>query len=232
MPFAEAAAERHGAREAPVSGVVVSTKSRCFRFNRCSRVRAGMADNDVVTAADDELSAAIERAQQGDPLGFEALFRTFGGSVAGYLRARGVTDPDGIANDVFLRVFRAIHTFQGDSGRFRSWVFTIAHNAAIDDARRRRRRVQEAPLDRAPEAAVADAEAALLAKLAHERVHGLLSTLSTDQHDVVVLRIVNELSVSETAAVLGKSVEAVKALQHRGLGALRRAISSQEAVSP
>ena len=63
-----------------------------------------------------ELTVAIERARAGDPRGFDALFRTLGAPVVGYLRARGVRDPDGVANDLFVRAFRNIHTFQGDGG--------------------------------------------------------------------------------------------------------------------
>jgi len=183
-----------------------------------------------VNERDDTIDAAIGRAQTGDTRGFEVLFHAFGASVVGYLRARSVSDPDGIANDVFLRAFRTIHTFSGDAQRFRAWLFTIAHHAAVDDARRRRRRVQEVPLARAADAAGGDLEAEVFANLAHERVHALLSGLSPDQRDVLVLHVVADLSVSETAAVLGKSFEAVKALQRRGLGALQRAISSQEVV--
>jgi RNA polymerase sigma-70 factor (ECF subfamily) len=179
---------------------------------------------------DDDLERALERAQSGDARGFDALFRMFGGAVAGYLRARNVSDPDGIANDVFLRAFRTVHTFKGNGPRFRAWLFTIARNAAIDDARRRRRRVEQSPLDDIPEPAGGDVEIDVLARLAHERVQALMSTLSPDQRDVLVLRVVADLSVDDTAAVLGKSHEAVKALQRRGLGALRRALSSHEGV--
>jgi RNA polymerase sigma-70 factor (ECF subfamily) len=180
---------------------------------------------------DDQLEIAIERARAGDQRGFEALFRTLGASVLGYLRARGVSDPDGIANEVFLRAFRAIHTFRGDANRFRSWIFTIAHHAAVDDGRRRRRRVAESPLAAAPEPSGGDVEGTVLANLAHERVQTLLSGLSEDQRDVLMLRIVADRSVAETAAILGKSPEAVKALQHRGLAALHRALSADGAVS-
>ena len=45
-----------------------------------------------------------------------------------------------------------------------------------------------------------------------------------------MLRVLAELSVDETSAVLGKSYEAVKALQRRGLASLRRALSDQVAV--
>ena len=181
----------------------------------------------------DGIAEAIERAQAGDGRGFDTLFRAFGRAVAGYLRARRVSDPDGIANDVFLRAFRTIHTFQGDPPRFRSWLFTIAHNAAIDDARRRRRRVEETSLEHLPEWAGGDVESQVAAHLARERVDALLRQLSPDQRDVLVLRIVADLSVEETAAVVGKGYEAVKALQRRGLAALRRSISDPdgEAIS-
>ena len=176
------------------------------------------------------LDGALERARAGDARGFDELFGATGAAVAGYLRGRGVGDPDGVANEVFVRAFRTLHTFQGDGERFRSWLFAIAHNAAIDDARRRRRRVVEVPLDAAPEAAGGDVEADVLDRLAQERVRALLARLSPDQRDVLLLRIVADLSVEETARVLGKGHEAVKGLQRRGLAALRRALSSEEGV--
>jgi RNA polymerase sigma-70 factor (ECF subfamily) len=178
-------------------------------------------------AEDLDLDRALDWARAGDARGFEALFRATGASVVGYLRTRHVSDPDGAANEVFLRAFRTIQTFHGDARRFRSWLFTIAHNAAIDDARRRRRRLREAPLDNTREPAGGDVEADATAALADERVHALLDQLSPDQREVIALRVVADLSVAQTAAVVGKSHEAVKALQRRGLAALRRTLSEQ-----
>jgi RNA polymerase sigma factor (sigma-70 family) len=183
-----------------------------------------------VDGQDANLDVAIERAQAGVAGGVDVLFRALGGSVVGYLRARNVSDPEGLANEVFLRVFRTIHTFRGDGARFRSWLFTIVHNVAIDDARRRRRRVDEAPLERAPEAAAGDVETEVMARAGTEQMHALLDRLSADQRDVLELRIMADLSVEQTAAVVGKSYDAVKALQHRGLVALRRALVEHEAV--
>src|SRR5205085_1051217 len=144
--------------------------------------------------------------------------------VVAYLRARQVSDPDGLANEVFLRAFRSIHTVRGDSDRFRSWLFGIAHNAAVDDARRRRRRVRETPLDPSHGTAGGDVEFDAGVELERERVQAMLDGLAPDQRDVLLLRVVGDLSVSEIAAVLDKSYEAVKALQRRGLAALRRSI--------
>jgi RNA polymerase sigma-70 factor (ECF subfamily) len=69
-----------------------------------------------------------------------------------------------------------------------------------------------------------DVETTVLAKLAEHRVQAVLGGLSADQRDVLLLRVVADQSIAETAAVLGKSHEAVKALQHRALETLRRTL--------
>jgi RNA polymerase sigma-70 factor (ECF subfamily) len=190
---------------------------------------AGVPISEVVH--DGAIDDAIELAQSDDPRGFETLFRAFGAAVAGYLRARQVSDPDGLANEVFLRAFRTIHTFRGDSAAFRSWLFTIAHHIGIDDSRRRKRRVRESPLDQVGDSVAGSVQDDADEFLAQESVQAMLATLSSDQRDVLVLRVIADLSVDQTAAVLGKSHEAVKALQRRALGALRRHLSDREVVT-
>jgi RNA polymerase sigma factor (sigma-70 family) len=180
-----------------------------------------------------DLDAALEAARAGQAWGYDALFRTLGAAVGGYLRGRGVRDPDDVANAVFLRAFRALHTFRGDGERFRSWLFTIAHNASIDDLRRRARRVSETNLDSVsdePTGGADDVADEVMVRLATERVDALLARLSPDQRDVLMLRILADLTVEQTAAALGKSYEAVKALQRRGLATLKRGLLADEAV--
>jgi RNA polymerase sigma factor (sigma-70 family) len=60
-----------------------------------------------------------------------------------------------------------------------------------------------------------------------ERVHELLGRLAPDQRDVLVLRILADLTVEQAAATLGKTPGAVKALQRRGLATLKKEISKQ-----
>ena len=69
-----------------------------------------------------------------------------------------------------------------------------------------------------------DVEAEALDRLGEERVRRLLATLSPDQQDVLLLRLVADLTVDEIATALGKRPGAVKALQRRALATLRREI--------
>jgi RNA polymerase sigma-70 factor (ECF subfamily) len=173
----------------------------------------------------------LDRARDGDPRAFDALYCAHRRAVVGYLRARGVRDADDLANEIFVRAFRNIRTVRGDAERFRSWLFGIAHNAAIDDARRRRRRPDETPLDTQAVPSGGDVEDEAGLALERDQVLSLLGDLAPDQRDVLLLLIVADLSVSQTAAVLDKSYEAVKALERRGLAALRRRLGSSPDVA-
>lgn len=177
---------------------------------------------------------ALTAAQAGAGWAFERVFRALAPAVHGYLRAQGARDPEGAVNEVFLRVHRRLPTFEGGVAAFRSWVFAIAHNYAVDERRWARRRPPEEPVERTPDTTsylAADEE--VLARLGDARVRALLGILSPDQRDVLLLRFVADLSIEQVAAATSRSVTAVKALQRRGLDALRRRLHeiSGEAVS-
>ena len=169
----------------------------------------------------------LERARAGSDVAFEAVFHELAPAVAGYLRLNGVSEVDELTNEVFAQVHRGLHRFSGDWAGFRSWVFTIAHHRMVDDARRARRRPPIALAEVSEEAATGDVESEALDALSDERLHRLLSILSEDQRQVLLLRIVADLPLEEVAVALGKTVGAVKSLQHRALASLRRALEQE-----
>lgn len=175
--------------------------------------------------------AVLGAAQLGEAWAYQRLFEWLGRPVAAYLRGAGVEDPDGTANEVFLRVFGGIGRFEGAEGRFRSWVFTIAHNLVIDERRRRGRRRHEVELSDDTGARSPGADDVALIALGDERVRDLLADLPPDQRDVLLLRIVADLSIEETAIALDKKPGAVKSLQHRAVAALRRRLDPGGAVT-
>lgn len=180
--------------------------------------------------ADDQLGRFLDGARRGDQAGFTGIYQCLAGRVAGYVRSRRVDDVDGVVNEVFLGAFRNLDRFDGSATEFRSWLFAIAWNK-VADAHRAARRVRTASLDALPtEPPGGDGEAEAVAALARDDVTALLDRLTPDQRDVLALRIVADLSLEETAAVLGRPVGAVKSMQHRALASLRRILDA--AVSP
>ncbi len=162
------------------------------------------------------------------PWAYQRLFDWLSPAVVGYLRGRGTQDPDGLANEVFLRAFGNLRRFQGDEPAFRSWVFTIAHHVLADEHRRLRRRPAPAGGELPDLAGPACTEADALARIGLSRVSQLLDELSPDQRDVLLLRVVADLTVDQVAQTLGKSTGSVKQLQRRALGALRRRLETAD----
>ena len=171
------------------------------------------------------MDAAVARARDGDRTAFGQLWQHLSPRVAAYLRSHGVADADDVTSEVFLAVFRQMDRFAGEGAAFRALVFTVAHRRQVDWHRQRTRRGTWLALEEAPEPATPSAETAALAAIADKQVVAALGTLTPDQRSVLALRVVAELSLQETAAVLGKDLGAVKSLQHRALGRLRRKLS-------
>jgi RNA polymerase sigma factor (sigma-70 family) len=72
-----------------------------------------------------------------------------------------------------------------------------------------------------------DAEADALDVLGNKRVAELCAGLSPDQREVVLLRVVGDLTVEQVATILGKTVGGVKAIQRRALSSLRKSIERE-----
>jgi RNA polymerase sigma factor (sigma-70 family) len=178
------------------------------------------------------LGALVVDARAGCPRAFERIYTSLAGQVASYLRWHRASDPDGLTNDVFVQVHRNLGTFEGDVQGFRSWLFTIAHHRMIDDRRRANRQPSvQRDLATEDELGLGDVEEDAFAALAHDQVRDMLAVLSPEQRDVVLLRIVADLSVEDVARMLGKQEGAVKALQHRALAALRRHLDAEPAIA-
>ena len=177
----------------------------------------------------ESFASLLPAARAGAGWAFTRLYEGLAPAVAGYLAVQGAAEPDDLTSEVFQRAFTGIGSFSGDEGRFRSWVFTIAHNVLVDDRRRRDRRpVQAGPAGHDPVGG--DVEDDALRRLSEERVRRLCDLLSPDQRDVLLLRLLAGLTLEETATALGRTTGAVKALQHRGVTALRRHLE-REGVS-
>ncbi|NEE04407.1 RNA polymerase sigma factor [Phytoactinopolyspora halotolerans] len=177
----------------------------------------------------EQFAHVLAAAQANAGWAFERIFHLFAPRVRSFLQARGSLEPDELTNDVFMAVFRAVARFEGDESAFRAWLFTIAHHRLIDERRQHARRGSVVPSDLTEyhDESGGDVESEAMAILDRDWVGDLLSQLVPAQRDVLLLRVVADLTVDQIAHVVGKSPGAVKALQRRGLGALRRLLEQQ-----
>ena len=178
---------------------------------------------------DPAFARALAAARVGQAPGFEWLWNRFGRQVAGFARAQGADDADGITNEAFLGAFRRVDTFFGNEDAFVAMLFAITRNKLIDEHRARSRRVPTRQLVRDDDGHGGDVESDALSRIGADAT-SLLATLTDEQREVMHLRLIADLSLEQTAMVTGRSVNAVKALQHRATNALRRTIS-EEAVT-
>ena len=175
-------------------------------------------------ALGEQFDDVLAAARTGAPWALELLYREFHPGVLAFLRARAGGEAEDLAADVFVAAAEGIIRFEGTEEGFRSWLYTIAYRK-VGQLRRRmgRRRTEPAPVqdidDRLPPGDVeAEAMTALSTRSALERI----AALPPAQAEVLLLRVVADLSVEDVAAIVGKRPPAVRALQHRALQRLAR----------
>ncbi len=172
--------------------------------------------------------AVIDRARCGDRSAFAELYDSYVDSVYRYLlyRVREPSDAEDLTSEVFTRAFANIHRYRWQGKSFLAWLYTIARNAVTD---RRRRERPTVDLDTA--FGVAED-----GPTAHERaVHGeqvvalrgAVKHLTSEQQQVLALRFERNLSSRQVARMLGKNEGAIRALQFRALGRLRKILHDE-----
>lgn len=171
----------------------------------------------------------LARARRGDLHAFEELVRLYEKRVyAVALRSSGSPeDAADITQEVFLRAWRSIESFRGDSG-FSTWLFRITMNLCVDFARHKHAQPQIQPLvigeedsERPiPDTAPTPEEHLDNRELGRE-LAAALDEVSEEHRRIVLLRDVSGLSYTEIAEVLEISEGTVKSRLSRARIALR-----------
>ncbi len=177
----------------------------------------------------------IERARRRDNKAWAEIYEHFKGPLYGFFvhQVHNRELAEDLTEEVFVEAMRAAERFHGSFADLRSWLFRIGRNNLIDHRRRQGRATLEAIEDANPsELARAvpseDPEEIVIGRLDRQRVWDAVERLSPEQKEVVLLRLSGGLSSPEIAAIVGKTVGAVKALQHRALGALAKMLGDEE----
>lgn len=184
----------------------------------------------------------IAAARAGDEVAFAALWRELQPPLVRYLRVLAPELAEDLASECWLQVMRSLGRFKGDQAGFKSWLFTIARNK-VTDARRHAGRRPASSFDendvddhRSPD----DTEQLVLDRIGTEAALRLIAQLPPDQAEVIVLRVVAGLEVTDVARIVHKSPGAVRVMSHRALRRLQEMLvrsgdsaeTEAEAVTP
>ncbi|MBT2532666.1 sigma-70 family RNA polymerase sigma factor [Arthrobacter sp. ISL-48] len=170
--------------------------------------------------AEEDIEILTDAAGTDPAVLFSAVYRMFSGAVLGYLRARGVDDPEAVTQDVFLAFFPKIGDLTGGLQGAKSLLFSIAHARMVDYYRRLERRPDFTPYDPLQDGrSIASAEDHALGN--DGGAAALLDGLADDHREVLALRVVADLSIEQVAGIMGKSQGAIKQLQRRALQNLK-----------
>ncbi|MBB6451715.1 RNA polymerase sigma-70 factor (ECF subfamily) [Salirhabdus euzebyi] len=154
-------------------------------------------------------------------------FNEYGNDVYRFLVFyTGTLDVEDLVQEVFIKAIKNLHTFKNKSSP-KTWLFIIARNLAIDEMRSNKKSMWKklitiedagdllSPSEQNP-------ETIFLNKQYENELNGVIQLLNKNYREVIILRSVNQLSVSETAAVLNWSNEKVRTNYYRAIKAIRK----------
>lgn len=187
-------------------------------------------------AVDAEARELVRRAKDGDGDAFARLYDLHVDQIFGFIYRR-VGDrqlAEDLTSDVFLRAYRSMPRFTWQGVGIGAWFTTIARNRVTDhfkSARARLERPTEVFDDEADDDAPDDPERALLRGHLGEALGAALEELSDDHREILELRFVQGLSVSESAVAMERTEGAIKALQYRALRSLAAIVKRSPAFA-
>jgi RNA polymerase sigma-70 factor (ECF subfamily) len=182
----------------------------------------------MVTELDLELRGIITRAKSGDAGAFGELYSRYASLILRYLyaRLREQESAQDLTQEVFVRVIKGIggFEFRGEKS-FLGWLYTIAGNVLIGQARRKR--AISTPLDESLELVDPHGQDAVHSIFDRVALQQAITQLTEDQQQVLALKFFADMTNQEIAAALGRTEGAVKALQHRALHALQQILERE-----
>ncbi len=172
----------------------------------------------------------VERCRHGDRGAWERLVRSHTRLVysACYRFTNHPEESNDLTQEVFLRVFRGLHTYDARAGGFRTWLLRLTRNLLIDNYRRAKKHQVLDPLEdqilvlEATASSGGHADHTLRGREASEVLQAGLQRLSPELREAVILRDLEEMEYKEIAQVLRIPEGTVKSRINRGRSELGR----------
>jgi RNA polymerase sigma-70 factor (ECF subfamily) len=139
---------------------------------------------------------------------------------------RDAVEADQIVGDVFCTLLEQLAAGKGPETNLRSYLYQVAYHLVVDHARARNRTtpLDENEPEQSESSVVLQAENRILLDALSSAIH---NDLTDEQRQVIILRFQEGFSLQETAKIVGRKLNAVKALENRGVKKLRQILGHQ-----
>ena len=135
-------------------------------------------------------------------------------------------DASDLAQDAFIRAYRGLHSFKGDSA-FSTWLYRVAVNVCLNRKASRAPRLAALDIAERPDVRVERADTMLLRSERAAEVRAAIARLPRKQRAALILRVYHELPHEAIAEIVGSSVGAAKANFFHALANLRKLLRAQ-----
>jgi RNA polymerase sigma-70 factor (ECF subfamily) len=166
----------------------------------------------------------LQRAQRGDADSFAQLYQANVQPIFRYIyhRVNDVHLAEDMTSAVFTRALQALPSYTDQGKPWIAWLYRIAHARVVDHYRRVERRPVESDVEAEPIPVMHDMDQRLLRRQAAAALREAIAQLTSDQQHVIILRFIEGYNLEDTAEIMGKKANAIKALQYRALHSLAR----------
>ncbi len=169
----------------------------------------------------------IERAIKGEASAFGLLYDKYQPQIYRfiYLKVGHREEAEDLTHQVFLKTWGSIEGYNFQGFPFSAWLYRIARNQIIDYYRTKKINLDLESITELKMETCFSEEIDTDSEI--EKVKAAVQQLSQNQQDVIILRFIEDLSLSETASILHKTETAVKLLQHRAIKKLKRVLNQK-----
>jgi RNA polymerase sigma-70 factor, ECF subfamily len=177
------------------------------------------------------MNQIIQRAQKGESDAVAALYEAHAPAIYRYIlyRVTSAADAEDLTAEVFLKMVEGLPAYHQTGAPFEAWLYRIAAARIIDFRRRSKRRTHAELSDSITDGKPLPEEL-FQNRQELESLRQALQKLSDEQQTILILRFIERKTHQEVADILGRSVTAVKSVQHRALLELTSLLGSSEKV--
>ena len=176
-------------------------------------------------SAEEKLRELVSQAKDGDTRAYGKIFRICYKDIYDYVirRVGNRDDAEDITMHVFAQGLKAISSYEDRGFSVKSWLYRIAHNAVVTEYRAQKPDMYQGDIPDVPDEV--DVYESIATRAEMDELYQEITRLTPAQSEVLILRFIEDRSVTETAMILGKKEVTVRALQFKGIQSLRNKLA-------